>query len=287
MINEVKLVDTAEGKKALQIVWNTEAGKETVNLDVTGLLDYYYAGNGISFDDSERKFSIDLKDDEKYLVVDADGLGINETALWGAADGKYDTKGTAASLLADYEKAMETVLASKANVGDSYLKDDANAKFVAQVEGERLMTDAEGTKLGGIAEGAEVNIIESIEVNGVTAEVSDGKVANVEIAAKDITLGGDITGATGETIYSGETKILTILQGIQDSISAAVADSVNSVTSDDNIIEVNNADANNPKVSLKVETASDNTVAAGHIEIVKGENGVYGMMYYDGDDAEK
>ena len=48
---------------------------EVVNLDVTDLLDYYYAGNGIAFNAEDRKFSIDLKEGEKFLVVDASGLG--------------------------------------------------------------------------------------------------------------------------------------------------------------------------------------------------------------------
>ena len=36
-----------------------------------------------------------------------------------------------------------------------------------------------------------------------------------------------------------------------------------------------------------VETPTADTVAAGHIEFVQGENGWYGQMYYDGDDVEE
>lgn len=346
MLEGAKLEGPKEGEsgeKYLVLTFNTAAGKEDIRMDVSSLLDYYAAGDGLALDGKTFAIKLDATA-ESYLKVTTNGLAVAD-ALWtkvteldnavldaakgdatskanaaqaaataytdtaianleldknyeakgtaqGLIDGlkladTYEAKGTAAGLLKTHEEAMETVLAGKANVDDSYLKAEADAKFVAQVEGERLMTDAEGTKLAGIAEGAQVNKIEAIKVNGVDATVAEGgKLAEVEIAAKDIALGGDITGATGEAIYSGETKISTVLQGIQDSIRAAVAGGVNSVTSADSIIEVNNADANNPKVSLKVETASDNTVAAGHIEIVKGENGVYGMMYYDGDDAE-
>ena len=42
------------------------------------------------------------------------------------------------------------------------LSDALNSK-VDKVEGSRLMTDTEGTKLAGIAEGAEVNVIESVD----------------------------------------------------------------------------------------------------------------------------
>lgn len=40
-------------------------------------------------------------------------------------------------------------------------------KKVDKVEGSRLMTNAEGTKLAGVEDGAQVNIIEKIKVNGV------------------------------------------------------------------------------------------------------------------------
>ena len=47
------------------------------------------------------------------------------------------------------------------------------AKKVDKVDGSRLMTNAEGTKLAGIAEGAQVNVIEKIKVNGVEQAVTD------------------------------------------------------------------------------------------------------------------
>ena len=50
--------------------------------------------------------------------------------------------------------------------------------------GSRLMTDAEGTKLEGIAEGAQVNVIESITVNGEKVSVT-GKAAAIPNAGAD------------------------------------------------------------------------------------------------------
>ena len=47
---------------------------------------------------------------------------------------------------------------------------------VDKVEGSRLMTEEEGTKLAGIAAGAEVNVIDSVTFNGVAAP--EGTVAN-------------------------------------------------------------------------------------------------------------
>lgn len=52
----------------------------------------------------------------------------------------------------------------------------ALANKVDKVEGSRLMTNVEGTKLAGIAEGAQVNVIEKIKVNGVEQTVTDKSV---------------------------------------------------------------------------------------------------------------
>ena len=47
---------------------------------------------------------------------------------------------------------------------------------VDKVEGSRLMTEEEGTKLAGIAAGAQVNVIEKVQFNGVAAP--EGTVTN-------------------------------------------------------------------------------------------------------------
>jgi uncharacterized Zn-binding protein involved in type VI secretion len=127
--------------------------------------------------------------------------------------------------------------------------------------------------------------IESINVNGVDATVVEGA-ATVEIQADDIALGTAITGTDNATVYDSTTKLSVVLQGINDSIRAAVAGGVISVASGDSVINVNNGDPNNPKVTLTVEEITDDTINAGHIGLIKGDNGLYGVMYYEGDDAE-
>lgn len=57
------------------------------------------------------------------------------------------------------------------------------AKKVDKVDGSRLMTDAEGTKLAGIAEGAQVNVIETVKVNDTALTVT-GKTVNIDLSGK-------------------------------------------------------------------------------------------------------
>ena len=299
MLSGVELVDVADSKKSLRLTWNTESGKETVDVDVSELIDYYYAGNGIAFDETQRKFSIDLKEGERFLVVDASGLGISETNLWAAADEKYDAKGlaeeaeTKAKGYADeLNTAMDTrvktledfdhsVYAEKENV---YSKEVADTTFVKTENFNEFSQELE-TKLENIAEGAQVNVIESVTVNGVVATIDESKNASVKIEADDIELGTAIKNGE-EDEYGAETKLSVVLQGIQDSIRGAIASGVKSVSAGDAAIVVDSANANNPTVSLKVEESDATTIANGHIGIIKGDNGIYAAMYYGGDDTE-
>ena len=321
MIEKVELdgpnTDLGEtGKKYLVITWNTESGKEVMRLDVSELFNPYTASNGVVL--TEGNFSLKLATGEQYLTVGTDGLATTE-ALWNkvteldnavivaaaasAATAEQNAKTHADNLNtamnervvaleeSEHEHANADVLSGISaekvaawDAAEQNAKSYADDKFVTK-EGFNEFEAEYEEKLNGIAAGAEVNVIESIKVNGKDAVVTD-KLAEVKIEAKDIELGTPITGNDEAIIYSADTKISTVLQGIQDSIRAAVAGGVNSVTSSDNAIDLNNADPNNPKVSLKVEASSDETKAAGHIEIMKGDNGIYGVMYYDGDDVE-
>lgn len=57
-------------------------------------------------------------------------------------------------------------------------------KYVEKNGTDRLITEAEGTKLAGIAEGAQVNVIESIKVNNVT-QTATGKAVNIAVPVAD------------------------------------------------------------------------------------------------------
>lgn len=61
-----------------------------------------------------------------------------------------------------------------------------DATYVKKEVDRRLMSNNEGTKLEGIAEGAQVNVIESIKVNDV-AQTIDGKAVNIAVPVADDT----------------------------------------------------------------------------------------------------
>lgn len=305
MVSNVELVDTVEGSKALKITWNTDAGKEEVSVPVGDLMDYYYAGNGITLND-ERKFSIDLKEGETLLTVDAAGLGIDTTVLWGAADAKYDKVNAASTAeenakkyadeldsamntrvealeAIDHEHENKEVLdgitaekVSNWDAAEQNAKDYADETFVTK-EGFNEFEAVYEEKLNGIAAGAEVNVIEKVNVNGVEATIED-KTATVKIEANDIELGTTIL--NGEEVkYEATAKVSDVLQSIQESIRGAIAGGVNSVAAADKSVTVNSADANNPTVKVNVSLEANNLLTL-------KEDGLFVAMYYDGDDVE-
>lgn len=74
---------------------------------------------------------------------------------------------------------------SVANTVNSAISDlNLDSTYVKQEANKRLMTSAEGTKLAGIAEGAQVNVIESIKVNG-TAQTVTGKAVDIAVPVAD------------------------------------------------------------------------------------------------------
>lgn len=93
---------------------------------------------------------------------------------------------------------------------DGYVKTDTMTtelgKKVDKVEGSRLMTNAEGTKLAGIDPGAQVNTIEKIKVNGteVTPAEEDKSVALTiptgKLASKDTVAEADLDAALKEKV---------------------------------------------------------------------------------------
>ena len=72
-----------------------------------------------------------------------------------------------------------------------YTKTQADNKFVEQVSGKGLssndFTDSDKTKLSGIESGAQVNVLEGVQVDGVDLTITDKKV-NITGKQNDVCL---------------------------------------------------------------------------------------------------
>lgn len=87
-------------------------------------------------------------------------------------EGSYALRGSIKK--SDLATALQTEIDGKLS------STDAASTYVAKNGTDRLMTAAEGTKLAGIATGAEVNVLESVSVNGTPLTITN-KGVNVTI----------------------------------------------------------------------------------------------------------
>lgn len=103
-------------------------------------------------------------------------------------------KGTGAGSVS---KAVNDAIAGL-HIGDYAKSADVENTYVKKNGTDRLFTAAEATKLAGIAEGAQVNVIESIKLNGTALSI-DAKAVNIPLVTAD-TAGIVISSADENTI---------------------------------------------------------------------------------------
>ena len=198
----------AEAKKAGT---DALAGKiGTVPADKTVVKMIEEAQTAATYDDAAVKADIKKNADAIGVLNGGDTIdgsvaksvkdAINDFATKVSEDGTVNTFKELVDYVAahgsEYTDAIADIAANKSAIatlnGDgagSVDKKVADAiaainKYVEKNGTDRLITAAEGTKLEGIAEGAQVNVIESIKVNNV-AQTIDGKAVNIAVPVAD------------------------------------------------------------------------------------------------------
>lgn len=151
MLTNVELVENPEGKTGtyFRFTWNTESGMDPVvtDLDVTGLIDVYEAGNGISV--TGKVISAKVKEGDQFIEVTTEGIaskGITtaiteaKNAVVGSAEDLssavtiYGVKKYAAELVGAHESAVTTAL-SAIKVTDVDSTETAGIKLTKSEEG--------------------------------------------------------------------------------------------------------------------------------------------------------
>lgn len=284
MLDSAELVINPDGQTAgtyIKLTFNTEAGKDPIFINVTSLIDIYLAGDGLKL--SGHTFSVKVKDSDKYLEVTADGIASKgiDTAIGSAKTEITEVIGTGFTSASTVTTQLAAVKATADAAAVQTAVTAALNEKVDKIDGKGLSTNDyttdEKTKLAGIASGAQVNVIESVTVNGIDASVVD-KNASLDIEGKNVAIGTDIK--DGENIvYSVSTKVDVVLQGIQNSIKTAVQNSLNSVKAGDGVAVSAIAD-NKQTISAKVSTDAGNILKLG------SDKGLFAALYYLGNDTE-
>lgn len=151
------------------------ATNDKVYINVSNLIEYVTSGS--SADDMVK---IAVSADHKVTASITDG-SITKAKLITAVQNSLDKADSAIQ-----QAGLTTALAPYAKTAD------VARDYVAKETGKRLMTDAEGTKLEGIAAGAQVNKIESVKVGGTALEITE-KAVNISQISTDLLVNGTDT----------------------------------------------------------------------------------------------
>lgn len=211
-----KIGTIPEGKTVAQAIEDAKTAATYNDNEVRGLIknnkdaiDVLNGGDTVngsvakSVKDAINDFATKMSDDGtvntfKELVDYAAAHGSEYTAAIAdiaANKSAIDTlKGTGAGSVS---KAVNDAI-DGLHIGDYAKSADVESTYVKKNGTDRLFTAAEGTKLAGIAEGAQVNVIESIKLNGTALSI-DAKAVNIPLVTAD-TAGIVISSADENTI---------------------------------------------------------------------------------------
>ena len=170
------VVTNPEGQTGTYLVLTlANATNDKVYIDVGNLIEYVTSGSG-----ANDMVKIAVSADHKVTASITDG-SITKAKLATAVQNSLDKADSAIQ-----QAGLTAALAPYAKTAD------VAEGYVAKEAGKRLMTDAEGTKLEGIAAGAQVNKIESVKVGGTALEITE-KAVNISQISTDLLVNGNDT----------------------------------------------------------------------------------------------
>ena len=216
--------DTETGEKYLSLTFNTDSGSEEIRLDVSDLIDYYAAGEGLNLDG--KTFSVKVDETaNSYLQVTINGIAVSQafldkiteldnkvlaaaqTYVDNKVDGKFDAAGSAAKALEDAIADAE----SKYQVKGDYEVAGAAAQAL---EDAKAYTDEEIGKVNGVIE-------ENERVTAESLTNLDGRVATLEAIDHDAYVAADTQVLADAKTYTDEE--IEKLSDVYDAKGAAEA----------------------------------------------------------------
>ena len=205
----VKSVSFDPETKHLTITFNTDAGTEDIDVDLTSLVDTYTAGNGIEISGNVVSAKVDIAT-ESFLSVSESGLKLSGVQT--AIDSAKDEAISSAKTYAD-------------GLSANYATKEQGAKADTAIQTIRSANDGTYISIVGAKSGTEIELTPSVTVQTVSdatgetkglAEASDvksyvdGKVASMAVSASgDAYVEASAEGTT-ITVKASESTIASL-----------------------------------------------------------------------------
>ena len=116
--------------------------------------------------------------------------------------------------------------------------------------------------------------------NSAVQSVNGKSGTNVTINSSDIKIGKGISG------HTTADSVTTVLEEIYDKLSQTSSNALTSVSGSDSI-NVSKKENGSQTISVKAKTLIESEKASGQIEIKTDAKGIYGLLYFGGDDVEE
>lgn len=188
--------------KKLTITFNTDAGTEPIEVDLTSLVDTYTAGNGISISGNVVSAKVD-ESTESFLTVGTTGIklaGVQNAIDAGVASAKtyadsLEVSATGDAYVAASATGKSITISATTKTTESLALADTALQTV------RATNDGTYVSISGAVSGKEVQLTPSVTIQAVSgatgttkglAEASDVKdYVDSAVAAKNVTASGD------------------------------------------------------------------------------------------------
>ena len=138
MLSNVEVV-TISGEKYLRFTFNTDAGKEDIDIKVSDFAALYKPGSGITIEnDNTIRVKLANKGDVDYLKLDGDGLYLN--GITSLAGNITNLSGSVVSLSGDVRALSAACVTMSGNINDN--RTDINALSAYVIDDELIIAAA-------------------------------------------------------------------------------------------------------------------------------------------------